>query len=279
MTDCKTAQTSAAVLDRYPASWRGGIERVRQIWRVALHPKFRPEVRLLGPFIPRDGGCLDIGANHGRFAFELARAGSRVLAFEPLGFNLAIIRPASVLASRVRIEPIALGEADGQALMYVPLRPDGRPRHGSAFVAADDADALGRAGGERVVRQPVPIRRLDDLDLAWVGKIGFIKMDVEGHEASVLRGAGRVLAEHRPSILMEVSSGGSGLEALAELAGRGYLIRDLDLRDEGQWLREPGAVHEGVCGGDKSHDVLAWHESRGEPPGFGAGFEVTRFGR
>jgi FkbM family methyltransferase len=278
VTDCETA-SSTAVLDRYPVSWRGGIERVRQVWRVALHPKFRPEVRLLRPFIPRDGGCLDIGANHGRFALELARVGCRVLAFEPLGFNLAIIRPASVLAGRVRIEPIALGEADGEAVMYVPLRRDGRPRHGSAFVAADDAAALERAGGERVVRQRVPIRRLDDLDLAWVGAIGFIKMDVEGHEASVLRGGGRVLAEHHPSILMEVSGGDSGLEALTELAGRGYVIRDLDLRDEGRWLSEPGAVYEGVCRGDKSHDVLAWHESKGEPPGFGVGFESTRFGR
>jgi len=278
MTRSDQSPPAAVVLDRYPFSLRAGVERVRQAWRVVLHPKFRPEVRLLGGFVPADHGCLDIGANHGRFALELARTGSRVMAFEPLAFNLSVIRPASVLSSRVRVVPTALGETDGTARIYVSLRADGRPLHGTAFVAADDDEARARAHTDRVVRQEVPIRRLDDQDLSWAGPVGFIKMDVEGHEASVIRGGSRVLEEFRPSVLMECSSGEGGLEALRELEARGYLVRDLDLRDQGAWLGSADAVHEGVRAGEKSHDVIAWHGSRGDPPPFEAGFGETRFG-
>lgn len=267
------------VLDRYPPSMRAGIERVRQIWRVALHPKFRPEIRLMRPFIPAGCGCLDIGANHGRFALELARTGSRVLAFEPLGFNLAIIRPATALSRRVRVEPIALGDTDGRTCLYVPLRRDGRPVHGAGFVADDDAAARERALDPRVVRQPVTIRRLDEVDLSWVGPIGFIKMDVEGHEAAVIRGGSAVLAEHRPSIFMEVAGDAAGLESLRELVDRGYVLRDLDLREAGGWETSPDEVHAGVVAAAKNHDVLAWHDSRGRPPELGTPFDRTRFGR
>lgn len=272
-------ESTAVVLDTYPPSLRHGVERVRQIWRVMLHPKFRAEVRVLRNFIPAQCGCLDIGANHGRFALELARVGHRVMAFEPLAFNLAIIRPASALSSRVQVEPFALGDQVGTANIYVPLRPDGRPRHGSAFVASNDDEAQANAGGARLVRQNIDIRRLDDLDLSWVGPIGFLKMDVEGHEASVLRGGARVLAEHRPSVLMEAGGDDRGREALSELSTLGYQIYDLDLTERGDWQTDPDAVHRAIQAANKSHDVLAWHPLRGSPPEFAGPFSATRFGR
>lgn len=46
----------------------------------------------------------------------------------------------------------------------------------------------------------VATRRLDDLGL---GPVGLIKIDVEGHEGAVLRGAERTIETHRPAILVE----------------------------------------------------------------------------
>jgi FkbM family methyltransferase len=271
--------SAGPIVDRYPFCWRSGIERIRQVWRVALHPKFRPEIRMLRPVIGNGAGCLDIGANHGRFAFELARCGHRVLAFEPLAFNLAIIRPAARMHRSVRVMAHALGEESGSSALYVPIRADRRPEHGSGFIAASDAVAQERSGGRTLVREPIIIDRLDDVDCRWVGRVGFIKMDVEGHEASVLRGGRGLIDRDKPAILLECQTGNVGLDALRELVAMGYLLRDLDERERGSWTADAAGLHARVASGAKSHDVLAWQGSRGEPPAFATGFESTRFGR
>jgi FkbM family methyltransferase len=281
------------ILDAFPFNARAGVERVRQVWRVALHRKFTAEVRLLAPFMPAGTGVLDIGANHGRFAAEAARAprSARVLAFEPLPFNLRILRASSGLVpgvrSRVRIVPCALGERREQLHAYVPLRPDNRPIHGATFLAPSDERARAHTPGQRLVRQPVRVERLDDQDLSFLpaGRVGFVKMDVEGHEAAVLRGGRTLLAEQRPSVLLEVWGGPAGRAALDELAALGYLLCDLERREHARWTPDP-AVLSKDWDPAKSHDVLAWHPSThpdapaSGPPAFpDGGFDRTRFGR
>jgi len=48
----------------------------------------------------------------------------------------------------------------------------------------------------------VPVKRLDDYE--FEGKVGFIKIDVEGHEESVLQGAISLLERDHPSLLIEI---------------------------------------------------------------------------
>lgn len=274
-----TFAQSAPVIDHFPFTWRGAVERVRQVWRVALHPKFRGNVRFLSPLIPGGKGCVDIGANHGRVAIELARAGHRVVAFEPLAFNLWVLRAATRLSGRVRVVPTALGDREGQATIFVPLREDNRPAHGAAFVAGDDQEAMRHTPRSRLVRQTIRIQRLDDVDLTWLGGVGFIKIDVEGHEPAVLRGAKRVLGEHRPTVLMECWAEGGGPEAVGLLVEMGYLLYDLDLGEQGRWTANAGEIASALERAGRPHDVLAWHGGRGEPPAFGGTFASNRFGR
>lgn len=274
-----TISQSARVVERFPFSWRGGVERVRQVWRVALHPKFRGNVRFLRPFIPAGSGCIDVGANHGRVAIELARAGHRVMAFEPLAFNLWVLRAATRLSGRVRVAPTALGDHDGEAMIFVPLRADNRPTHGAAFVASDDDEAMRHTPDARLVRQTIRIQRLDDVDLSWLGGVGFMKIDVEGHEPAVLRGAQRVLGKHRPTVLMECWASGGGPEAVRLLGEMSYMFYDLDLGERGRWTSDAAEIAGELERSGRPHDVLAWHTGRGEPSAFCGSFASTRFGR
>ena len=73
----------------------------------------------------------------------------------------------------------------------------------------------------------VPVVALDALDLRR--PVRFIKMDVEGAEPQVVRGAARILAEDRPIMLSELhptqldrASGVSAAEFLSQLAAIGY---------------------------------------------------------
>lgn len=51
----------------------------------------------------------------------------------------------------------------------------------------------------------VRVARLDDF--AFSGRISFAKIDVEGHEEAVLRGATAILRTHRPAIYVESNGG------------------------------------------------------------------------
>jgi FkbM family methyltransferase len=53
-----------------------------------------------------------------------------------------------------------------------------------------------------VTSERVSVRRLDDIDLG--GGVGFLKIDVEGHEEAVLAGASRTLKQSMPAVLVEV---------------------------------------------------------------------------
>ena len=50
-------------------------------------------------------------------------------------------------------------------------------------------------------QQSTTTKRLDDFAL---GNVGFVKIDVEGHELAVLKGARQLLVDQRPNLLVEI---------------------------------------------------------------------------
>lgn len=137
---------------------------------------------------------LDIGADVGQFTIAMLGSSRSVIAFEP--------RPAQAreLASMfdaarvpVRVEAIALSDTAGVGTMRVVESEPGRS-------TIDTTNVLSDVDNSGIRSIEVPVRRLDDLDLH---DIGMIKIDVEGHELAVLRGATHTLARDRPAIMVE----------------------------------------------------------------------------
>jgi len=129
----------------------------------------------------------DIGANVGFYTFEMAAAvgpTGRVLAFEPdpFSFQLLIGRLSRAAAANVDAYQLALGDETARALLYCSAynRADNRltPSHAEPHVEACAAD----------------VRRLDDVlrEMRQVAIDG-LKIDVQGNEANVLRGARNTL--------------------------------------------------------------------------------------
>lgn len=132
--------------------------------------------------------ALDLGANIGYASLVLALAvgpQGRVICFEPnpallplLGTNVAHWR--SLPAAPIQIEAIAISETDGDGVLNFP--EDYSQNHGLATL---------EPGTQGI---PVGIRSLDSYGLE---SVGVMKVDVEGHEASVFNGSRRLLAEKR----------------------------------------------------------------------------------
>ncbi len=137
---------------------------------------------------------FDIGAFDGDTAAAyLERGAAAVYAFEPLARNRERMPRALVDDPRFLLLPYALAERDGRQDLIVPRRSDGAASLSRAFFDMTKRDAVD-AGEVHAVE----VRRLDDLGLP---RASFWKIDVEGAELGVLRGAERTLRQSPPEAL------------------------------------------------------------------------------
>jgi FkbM family methyltransferase len=142
-----------------------------------------------------DDNCIDIGASFGGYVEQM-------IAIAPRGAHFAF-EPIPTLADdlrrkfpHVRVQAIALSDRTGDAKFH--YFPDVSPFSG--LKRRDDV-----AYDERTKVIDVPTARLDDVlpDLS----IALIKIDVEGAELDVLRGAQQTINEWRPVLIIEHDAG------------------------------------------------------------------------
>ena len=146
----------------------------------------------------RPGTLLDVGAHEGGVTLSLAALpDSRVLAFEPLPESFARLRAAAGHLPHVTIRQEALGDATGEAVLRLPV-VDGLANTQWASIAKR-YDGHGPHVGEH--RVTVPLRRLDEFGL---DDLTAVKLDAEGAEYEVLRGAVETLRRCRPVLSIEI---------------------------------------------------------------------------
>lgn len=139
-----------------------------------------------------------------------------VIAFEPRPAQAR--DPASMfgaVGAAVRVEAAALSDTPGVTAMRVVESDPGRS-------TIDDSNQLSDADSGTVGTIDVPVKRLDDLRLE---DVGLVKIDVEGHELAVLRGAVDTLRRNRPAVVVEAEERHhpNAVAAITELlTGLGY---------------------------------------------------------
>jgi FkbM family methyltransferase len=170
------------------------------------------------------GIVIDVGANSGFYSLLAAasRRDIRVLAIEPdplvkpiLEHNIRL----NWLDRRITTLPIALSDRQGVAELFIPSREHGLVEKSSSL------ERTFKPAHSDVIR--VETDTLDGLRLRLPGgarKVGVIKIDVEGHETAVLRGATATIGTDRPLIFVE-------LLPRADFAWLNELLRNHDYRD------------------------------------------------
>lgn len=181
------------------------------------------ELGRLRDFVPSDKAAVDVGGWWGPWTYWLSRRATVVHTFEPVPHVARFLR--SVSATNVTVHDLALSDAPGEAVLHVPSGgPGSEGRSTLGPPAFADATAL-----------TVRLQTLDSVGIS--DPIGFIKIDVEGHEAQVLRGALDTIAAHRPVLLVEVEAQddrpGNVDEVVALVEGLGYTTSFLHKR---RWL-------------------------------------------
>jgi FkbM family methyltransferase len=173
-----------------------------------VYPRFEPELARLPDLCPPDcGTAVDVGGWYGPWTHRLAGRARRVVTVEPVPHLARLL--ASGAPGNVSVVRAAASDHRGTARLWLPA-DDAGDRGVSSLVRRDiHARAL-----------EVPCLTLDSLDLQ---DVGFIKIDVDGNEPAVLRGARNLLARDRPALFVELESRIQPVAPVVEeLAGLGY---------------------------------------------------------
>lgn len=174
-----------------PANWRG-IAKLLFAFREQYEPELGQLERILSP----GKIFVDVGACYGIYTLAASRIvgeRGRVISFEPA------LRAFRILQENIKLNcltntlayPVALADKRGSAQLYQ------HPNVG--------CDSLGRDHSFTRIAEDVHTESLDSvLRENSIERVDVIKMDVQGAEELVLRGASRVLHASRPIVIFEV---------------------------------------------------------------------------
>jgi FkbM family methyltransferase len=162
-------------------------------WYGAISGGLEVEMKFLRLIVKPNDRVIDVGGNRGVYAYNMWRLGASVEVFEPNPTCLRVLTAWAKGKSNVNLYPVALSSHTGSANLHIPVDKLG--------VEHDSSASIEHAGFDQSRDELVSLRTLDSYGFQ---DVSLIKIDVEGHEYSVIEGAAKTIALWRPAILVEV---------------------------------------------------------------------------
>ena len=185
-----------------PPEWRGIAKLV-----FAFRENYERELIYLNKILSPGKVFIDVGANIGIYSLAASRIVGEtglVLAFEPSVQSLPVLKKNIGLnrLKNVRAFPVALAQNSGRAWLHRGPNPS---------LNSLGKDPSWKEDGEAIVTETLD----KALNQAGIHRVNVIKMDVQGSEELVLRGARETLASEHPVIIFEVWPEGASLLGLS----------------------------------------------------------------
>lgn len=165
------------------------------------------KLRAAVAFCPQKRTAIDVGAHCGMWSMQLAKMFDSVIAFEPVEAHRDCYMRNMEAMNNFVLCPVALGAAPGSISMFTAPTSSG--------------DSWVKGAGD------IPMVTIDSYH---VDEVDFIKIDVEGSELNVLKGAVETIERCKPVIIVEQKPGhaqrfGYGqVDAVPWLCDRGYML-------------------------------------------------------
>ena len=195
---------------RLPHEWQQALKR-RHFRRQIGANTFRtnePEWELSQRWLSQGDWAIDVGANIGHYTkrfSDLVGPQGRVIAFEPVPATFELLSANSAQFALPNVTLINLAASDSTQVlgMSIPDFNTGLKNYYGAALTATSAELK------------VMTCAIDSLNLG--GPVRVLKIDAEGHDAVVVRGAMKLIAAKLPTIVME--SGSDEVRGLLEKLG------------------------------------------------------------
>lgn len=159
-----------------------------------------PEIDVIKPFIQPEYTCLDIGAHGGSWTLPLSRLvpKGQVVGFEALPYYADVLKILFTLLFKSNVTIVNTAISDHSGFLELAWKnADGSRLTGETHISGKGDDDL--------ITIRVPTITLDEyVETNHLTNIGFIKIDVEGAEMMVFKGATKTLSANRPVLFCEV---------------------------------------------------------------------------
>ena len=157
---------------------------------------------LLSKFINNESIILDIGGHSGQYAKLFSRLApqGKIYSFEPGSYPLSILKLSVFLNQLQNVVVVSegLGAAPGKLSLVTPLKENGVFRFGLAYMGVKENYKFTEV-------EEVPVTTIDKFAIDFgLKSLDFIKIDVEGWEAQILRGGSKTIQRYRPTLLIEL---------------------------------------------------------------------------
>lgn len=170
----------------------------------AINKNYEKELEIIERFSDKSKDALDIGVYRGVYSYKLANHYNLVHSFEPNPLLFPYLeKNLKMIIKNINLYNIALSDKNGVTKLKLPLR--------SKSIFKNNIEELYQLGAATIHSKNqfkefkevlVEMKKLDDIRIS--NKIGFIKIDVEGHEMQVIQGAKNTIIMNMPVLLIEI---------------------------------------------------------------------------
>ena len=177
---------------------------LRKRLKRAIKKGYEKELKIIDKFADRSKDALDIGVYRGVYSYKLSQNFKNIHSFEPNPLLFPYLeKNLKKIVKNIKLYNLALSDKNGVAELKLPTR--------SKSIFKTNIEELYKLGAATIhpdnnikeyKKFSIKTAKLDDIGIN--NKIGFIKIDVEGHEKNVLMGGKSLIKEHKPVMLVEI---------------------------------------------------------------------------
>ena len=160
-----------------------------------IFSKNEKEMYLIKELVNKNSFSIDIGGNRGVYAFYLYKISKQLKVFEPNPECYNILKYWSKNISNIEIIKKALSNKIGVSNLLIPIDKNGI-KHDASGKLLTNNNYISNS-----VKYKIETTTLDNCKFP---RIDFIKIDVEGHELNIIKGATKTLSESQPALLIEI---------------------------------------------------------------------------
>ena len=201
----------------------------------AIKNNYEKELLIIDKFENKNKSAIDVGVYRGVYSYKLSKKFKHVYAYEPNPLIFPYLKKNLYqIIKNLTLKNYALSNSTGSVDLKIPRR--------SKSIFKNNVEELYRLGWATIHDN----KNFNDYDKVKVNKIqldedlknndiGFIKIDVEGHEREVIEGAKNLILNSKPILLIEIAEEHSGrpinetIQFICKLGYRSYICKNDEL--------------------------------------------------
>ena len=184
------------------------------------------EICYLPNLINKSLASVDIGVYRGVYSYFLSKESEYVYAFEANPLLIKKLKKGFQKYKNITIENLAVSSSQGFTNLKIPFR--------NQNIDYSDYEELYQLGTATIHQEnslsntkfhSFEVKKINLDEYNFNHKIGFIKIDVEGHELDIITGAEKLILENKPNLLVEIEerhTGISNIKVVNEIKKLGY---------------------------------------------------------